>query len=120
MAWEMPGLLGKPLVVDCHSHLIPPNWYLDSTPRSTVDLDALFFQQDDAGVNLTVFGNNWIRTPPAGTRLDAVKEFNAFAAEVTASIPSASWAWPRRSPMRATRFCKNWSARSRVTASKAS
>jgi predicted TIM-barrel fold metal-dependent hydrolase len=87
MAWEMPGLLGKPLVVDCHSHLIPPSWYLESTPRSTIDLDALFFQQDDAGVNLTVFGNNWIRTPPGRTRLDAVKEFNAFAAEMSAKHP---------------------------------
>ncbi len=87
MAWEMPGLLGKPLVVDCHSHLIPPSWYQESTPRSTIDLDALFAQQDEAGVNITVFGNNWIRTPLGRTRLDAVKEFNAFAAELTARYP---------------------------------
>jgi aminocarboxymuconate-semialdehyde decarboxylase len=87
MAWEMPGLLGKPLVVDCHSHLIPPNWYLDSTPRSTVDLDALFFQQDDAGVNLTVFGNNWIRSPDGYDPLKVVQEFNAHAAELTAKYP---------------------------------
>src|SRR5437763_3699795 len=87
MAWEMPGLLGKPLVVDCHSHLIPPNWYLESTPRSTIDLDALFAQQDEAGVNLTVFGNNWIRTRPGQSRLDAVREFNAFAADLSARHP---------------------------------
>jgi aminocarboxymuconate-semialdehyde decarboxylase len=84
MAWEMPGLLGKPLTVDCHSHLIPPSWYLDSTPRSTIDMDALFAQQDKAGVNLTVFGNNWIRIPPGFSRLDAIREYNAFAAELTA------------------------------------
>ena len=64
MAWEMPGLLGKPLVVDCHSHLIPPNWYLDSTPRSTVDLDALFFQQDDAGVNSPSSATTGFGRPP--------------------------------------------------------
>jgi predicted TIM-barrel fold metal-dependent hydrolase len=87
MAWEMPALLGRPLTIDCHAHLIPPDWYLESTPRSTIDLDALFRQQDEAGVNLTVFGNNWIRTPPGRSRFDAVREFNAFAAEVTARYP---------------------------------
>jgi predicted TIM-barrel fold metal-dependent hydrolase len=87
MAWEMPGLLGRPLTIDCHAHLIPPSWYLESTPRSTIDLDALFRQQDEAGVNLTVFGNNWIRTPPGLSRLDAVRQFNAFAAELTARYP---------------------------------
>jgi predicted TIM-barrel fold metal-dependent hydrolase len=87
MAWEMPGLLGRPLTVDCHAHLIPQSWYLESTPRSTIDLDALFGQQDEAGVNLTVFGNNWIRTPPGRSRLDAVREFNAFAADLSARYP---------------------------------
>jgi predicted TIM-barrel fold metal-dependent hydrolase len=87
MAWEMPGLLGKPLIIDCHAHLIPPSWYLESTPRSTIDLEALFAQQDEAGVNLTVFGNNWIRTPPGLSRLDAVRQFNAFAAELSARYP---------------------------------
>jgi aminocarboxymuconate-semialdehyde decarboxylase len=87
MAWEMPGLLGKPLTIDCHAHLIPPRWYIESTPRSTIDLDALFGQQDEAGVNLTVFGNNWIRLPPGLSRFDAVREYNAFAAELTARYP---------------------------------
>ncbi len=87
MAWEMPGLLGRPLTIDCHAHLVPPSWFVESTPRSTIELDALFAQQDEAGVNLTVFGNNWIRTPAGLTRFDAVRQFNAFAAELTARHP---------------------------------
>jgi aminocarboxymuconate-semialdehyde decarboxylase len=87
MAWEMPGLTGKPLTIDCHAHLIPPDWYQETTPRSTIDLDALFAQQDEAGINLSVFGNNWIRLPGGLTRLDAVRQYNAFAAELTARFP---------------------------------
>lgn len=87
MTWEMPGLSGRPLTIDCHAHLIPQSWYLESTPRSTIDLDALFAQQDEAGVNLTVFGNNWIRTRPGQSRLDAAREFNAFAADLSARYP---------------------------------
>jgi aminocarboxymuconate-semialdehyde decarboxylase len=87
MAWEMPGLLGSPYTVDCHAHLIPPHWYLDTTPRSTVDLEALFAQQDAAGVNLTVFGNNWIRLPPGLSRLEAARTYNEFAADLTTRHP---------------------------------
>jgi aminocarboxymuconate-semialdehyde decarboxylase len=87
MAWEMPGLLGKPFTVDCHAHLFPRHWYVESTPRSVIDLEALFAQQDEAGVNLTVFGNNWIRHPRDLDPLRVVQEYNAFAAELTTRYP---------------------------------
>jgi len=87
MAWEMPGLLGNPFTVDCHAHLMPREWFVEGTPPSMIDLDALFVHQDAAGVNLTVFGNNWIRTPTDRSRLDVVRAFNAFAAEMTARHP---------------------------------
>ena len=88
MAWEMPGLLGKPFTVDCHAHLIPEHWYIPSTPRSTIDLDHLFAQQDEAGVNLSVFGNNWIRHPKELEPLQAAQEYNRFAADLTTRHPT--------------------------------
>lgn len=88
MAWEMPGLLGKPFTIDCHSHLFPREWYVDTMPPSNIDVDRLFVQQDEAGVNLTVFGNNWIRTPRDKDRLQVAQEYNRFAAELTARHPT--------------------------------
>ena len=45
---------------------------------------ALRDEQQQAGVDLTIFGNNWIRTPAGKDPFDIVTEFNAFAAETTA------------------------------------
>jgi aminocarboxymuconate-semialdehyde decarboxylase len=47
----------------------------------------LFKQQDEAGVDMTVFGNNWIRSPDGANPLRVVQEFNEHAAELSAKYP---------------------------------
>jgi aminocarboxymuconate-semialdehyde decarboxylase len=75
------------MVIDCHSHLVPKSWHHPKSPPAIFDIPGLLEEQDKAGVNLTVFGNNWIRTPAGRDSLDIVKEFNEFAAETTANYP---------------------------------
>ncbi len=87
MAWEMPGLVDRPYTVDCHAHLIPPRWFPGDMPPRFRDLDALFRQQDAAGVHLTVFGNSGFYRPPGRSAADVAREYNAFAAELTARHP---------------------------------
>jgi predicted TIM-barrel fold metal-dependent hydrolase len=72
------------MVIDCHSHLVPKSWHHPKSPPAIFDIEGLLEEQDKAGVNLTVFGNNWIRTPSGRDSFDIVKEFNEFAAEATA------------------------------------
>jgi aminocarboxymuconate-semialdehyde decarboxylase len=74
------------MVIDCHSHLVPKSWYNAKSPPAIFDIPRLLDEQDRAGVNLTVFGNNWIRTPQADS-LEVVKQFNEFAAEATTKNP---------------------------------
>jgi aminocarboxymuconate-semialdehyde decarboxylase len=66
---------------------MPKSWFHPKSPRSIFDLDALFREQDDAGVDLTVFGNNWIRSPDEADPLRVVQEFNDHAAQLTAKYP---------------------------------
>ncbi len=87
MSWEMPGLLGRPLTIDSHAHLNPPRWASVHPTIRPLDLATLFREQDAAGVNLTVFGQPWFYSPPDRTPLDATREFNDFAAELTARYP---------------------------------
>jgi predicted TIM-barrel fold metal-dependent hydrolase len=75
------------MVIDCHSHLVPKSWYHAKSPPAIFNIEGLLEEQDKAGVDLTVFGNNWIRTPPGRDSLDIVKEFNEFAAETTNNNP---------------------------------
>src|ERR1041385_1588413 len=75
------------MIIDCHAHLVPKSWYHPKSPRSIFDVDELFRQQEQSGVNLTVFGNNWIRSPDGYDPLKVVQEFNAHAAELTAKHP---------------------------------
>jgi aminocarboxymuconate-semialdehyde decarboxylase len=76
------------MVIDCHAHVVPKSWSNPKSPRSIFDLDALFKEQDEAGVDITVFGNNWIRSPEGYDPLRVVQEFNEHAAELTAKYPS--------------------------------
>src|SRR5437763_4528335 len=87
MSWEMPGLLGDPYTVDCHAHLSPPRWAEVVPGGRRPDLDALFRQQDAAGVNLTVFGEPGFSRPPDRSPVDAVQEYDDWAAELTARHP---------------------------------
>jgi len=75
------------MIIDCHAHLVPQTWHHPKSPKSIFDLDGLFQQQDEAGVDITVFGNNWIRSPDGADPLRVVQEFNAHAAELTAKHP---------------------------------
>jgi len=75
------------MIIDCHAHLMPRSWFDPKSPKSIFDLDALFKQQDEAGVDITVFGNNWIRSPDGADPLRVVQEFNEHAAELSAKYP---------------------------------
>ena len=75
------------MIIDCHAHLVPQSWSHPKSPRSIFDLDGLFKEQDEAGVDMTVFGNNWIRSPDGADALRVVKEFNEHAAELTTKHP---------------------------------
>src|ERR1051326_2740923 len=75
------------MIIDCHSHLVPQSWHNAKSPPAIFDTPRLLNEQDEAGVNLTVFGNNWIRTPERANALEVVKEFNEFAAEATNKHP---------------------------------
>jgi len=75
------------MIIDCHAHLTPKSWFHPKSPKSIFDLDGLFEQQDEAGVDITVFGNNWIRSPDGADPLTVVKQFNEHAAELTAKYP---------------------------------
>jgi predicted TIM-barrel fold metal-dependent hydrolase len=76
------------MIIDCHAHLVPPGWFHPKSPKSIFDIEGLFRQQDEAGVNITVFGNNWIRSPEGYDPLRVVREFNEFAAEMSAKHPN--------------------------------
>ena len=76
------------MVIDCHAHLVPKSWFHPNSPKSIFDLDGLFKEQDEAGVDITVFGNNWIRSPDGYDQLRVVQEFNDHAAELTAKYPT--------------------------------
>ena len=75
------------MIIDCHAHLIPQSWFHPKSPKWMFDLPHLFDEQDKSGVDITVFGNNWIRSPEGYDPLKVVQEFNAHAAELTAKHP---------------------------------
>lgn len=75
------------MVIDCHSHLVPQSWHHPKSPPAIFNIPGLLEEQEKAGVDITVFGNNWIRTPEGKEPLEIVKEFNVFAAEATAKHP---------------------------------
>src|ERR1041385_7623032 len=75
------------MIIDCHAHIIPQSWYHPKSPKLMFDLPRIFDEQDKAGVDITVFGNNWIRSPDGYDPLRVVQEFNEHAAELTAKHP---------------------------------
>ena len=72
------------MIIDSHAHLVPQSWYHPKSPQAIFDIPRVIDEQAQAGVDLTIFGNNWIRTPQGKDPYDIVTEFNAFAAETTA------------------------------------
>jgi len=75
------------MVIDCHAHLAPKSWFHAKSPRAIFDIEWVLEEQQKAGVDLTVFGNNWIRTPEGADPPRVVREFNEFAADITARYP---------------------------------
>ena len=75
------------MIIDCHAHVMPQSWFHPKSPKTIFDLDGLFKEQDEAGVDITVFGNNWIRSPDGANPLRVVQEFNEHAADLTAKHP---------------------------------
>jgi len=75
------------MIIDCHAHLAPKSWFHPKSPKAIFDVDRVMEEQQKAGVDITVFGNNWIRTPDGADPLRVVTEFNEFAAEITAKYP---------------------------------
>src|SRR3990172_2714779 len=75
------------MIIDCHSHLAPKSWFHPKSPKAIFDIEGVMEEQRKAGVDITVFGNNWIRTPDGANPFEVVKQFNEFAAEVTAKYP---------------------------------
>ena len=75
------------MIIDCHSHLAPKSWFHPKSPKAIFDINGVIEEQRKAGVDITVFGNNWIRTPEGANPFEVVKQFNEFAAEVTAKYP---------------------------------
>jgi predicted TIM-barrel fold metal-dependent hydrolase len=75
------------MIIDAHAHLVPQSWFNPHSPPAIFDIEALLQAQDEAQVDMTLFGNNWIRTPSDRTPFDVVVEFNEFAAETTQNHP---------------------------------
>ncbi|MBM2811466.1 MAG: Amidohydro-rel protein [Chloroflexi bacterium] len=69
-------------VIDCHSHLVPLDWRVPTAPKSMFEYDAVIEEMDRAGVDVCVFGNNWIRVPEGAPALDVVRRYNDFSAEM--------------------------------------
>ena len=76
------------MIIDCHAHLMPQSWFNPKSPKSIFDVDGLFKEQEESRVDITVFGNNWIRSHDGADALRVVKEFNEHAAELTAKYPT--------------------------------
>ena len=45
------------MIIDCHAHVMPQSWFHPKSPKSIFDLDGLFREQDQAGVDLTLAGH---------------------------------------------------------------
>lgn len=69
-------------VIDCHAHLMPLAWRMPGSPPSLYEYDELVEKQERGGVDVSVFGNNWIRMPAGRSKLDLAKEFHEFAVEM--------------------------------------
>lgn len=76
------------MIVDCHAHLNPPEWRMGQPP-SMFDIDNLLAQQEEAGVDASVFSNTMFGRPGVLdlTTIEKIRRFNEFAAEVTAKYP---------------------------------
>ena len=96
----------RPFVVDCHAHLAPPEWSMPGSPPSMFDLPAYLERQAEAGIDLTVFGNNMIRCPPHLSFLEAARRYNEFAVEIGARYPGRLLGLASTNPFGGDEFLK--------------
>lgn len=76
-------------VVDCHSHLFPPQWAPSGRmPVEMFDVPALLERQDEAGVALSVVSDPhiWYGDLDPGS-IERTREYNDFAAELARDHP---------------------------------
>ena len=59
------------MIIDCHSHLAPKSWFHPKSPKAIFDIEGVLEEPRKAGVDITVFGNNWIRTPAGADSLNS-------------------------------------------------
>ena len=76
-------------VIDTHSHMFPPAWAPQGRmPQEMFDFDALIARQDEAGVALSIISDPHIwygDLDPAS--IERTREYNDFAASITAGRP---------------------------------
>ena len=61
------------MIIDAHAHLVPKSWFHPKSPQAIFNIDKLLEEQEKAKVDLTVFGNNWIRKG-AGQNLNRCRD----------------------------------------------
>jgi aminocarboxymuconate-semialdehyde decarboxylase len=74
-------------VIDCHCHLAPVDWSAPTAPQSMFQHQETMEEQARGGIDIAVFGNNWIRVPEGMSAIEAVRRYNEFAAEMSARHP---------------------------------
>lgn len=74
------------MIIDCHVHLNPPTWSAETRPRDFFDIDAYLQKTAEAGIERSVFNNNFIGRPGYFDMYDLryIREYHEWAANVTA------------------------------------
>jgi predicted TIM-barrel fold metal-dependent hydrolase len=84
-------MLAPPVIVDFHSHLIPPAWgQAQRLPPALTDAEALLARKAADGIGTIVVSNAMLNLPgaPVDNRsLDRIKEWNAFAHDLVSANP---------------------------------
>lgn len=71
----------KSRVIDFHSHLVPPH-LAEARPRYMSDVEILYQDQREAGVDVTVLSTPMFLPKGDAPAIEAVKGFNKYAAEL--------------------------------------
>jgi aminocarboxymuconate-semialdehyde decarboxylase len=79
------------MIVDAHCHLIPPRWAEErGVPPSLSDEDGFFAAKERAGIEFSIVSSAMLvnpRSPIGAPDVEAVREYNAFAADLVARRP---------------------------------
>ncbi len=98
------------MIIDFHAHLYPLHFKSAGTsPPYIFDVGRMLEQQEEAGVDITVVSNPMIIVQGATrdlTALDALKEWNDFAAELTISTRGRAVALSGTNPFGGEGFIK--------------